>query len=216
MDALPPTIPLFPLPNAVLFPRMLLPLHVFEERYRKMVHDALGGAKLIGMVLLRGDWANDYYGRPDIFPTGTVGEISQCERLDDGRYNILLLGLREFVVEEEFGDRTYRYARVRWRSRAEPSLPVAVRADLKRLACAYLERSKSSALGGLVAGGGLDDEVLVNTMCQVMDLAPVEKLWLLEAPDLDERVKRLRQVLEFCIEESRGGPGPAGRDRWSH
>lgn len=182
-----------------------------------MVRDALAGAKLIGMALLRGDWADDYYGRPEIYPTGTVGEISECEQLRDGRYNILLLGRREFVVEREYGDRTYRYARVRWRSVAEgPHLAADVRRELEGLAYTYLERSRCSAFGALLAGGEPDDEVLVNSMCQAMDLSPVEKLWLLEALDLGERVARLRDLLEFRIEELPFAGGAMGRGRWTH
>ena len=65
---LPPTIPIFPLPNAVLFPNVFLPLHIFEPRYREMVADALQGDRIIGMVLLRPGWEADYDGRPAIYP----------------------------------------------------------------------------------------------------------------------------------------------------
>ena len=64
---LPEIIPVFPLPNVVFFPRMPLPLHVFEPRYRSMVRDVARGARLVGMALLRDDWQRDYYGRPPIF-----------------------------------------------------------------------------------------------------------------------------------------------------
>jgi Lon protease-like protein len=68
---LPDIIPIFPLPNVVFFPRMPLPLHIFEPRYRAMVRDAVKGARLIGMTLLRGDWQQDYAGTPEIFGVGT-------------------------------------------------------------------------------------------------------------------------------------------------
>ena len=74
MTALADTIPLFPLPNVVFFPGVPLPLHVFEERYREMVADCIReGQELIGMTLLRGDWKDDYYGRPEIFEIGCGG-----------------------------------------------------------------------------------------------------------------------------------------------
>src|SRR5512134_892781 len=101
MPVLPPLLPLFPLPNVVLFPRMPLPLHVFEPRYRAMVRDAVRGPRLIGMVLLRGAWQQQYEGRPEIFATGTVGEMAHVEELSDGRSNIVLRGLREFHIREE-------------------------------------------------------------------------------------------------------------------
>ena len=95
---LPPTIPLFPLPNVVLFPNVFLPLHIFEERYREMVADALAEDRIIGMVLLRPGWEDDYEGRPAIYPVGCAGLITHAERLADGRFNIVLQGLEKFRV----------------------------------------------------------------------------------------------------------------------
>ena len=73
---LPPTIPLFPLPNVVLFPNVLLPLHIFEPRYRDLVRDALAGDQVIGMVLLRPGYEGDYDGRPPIYSVGCAGLIT--------------------------------------------------------------------------------------------------------------------------------------------
>ena len=98
---LPPTIPLFPLPNVVLFPNVFLPLHIFEQRYRAMVSDALAGDRIIGMVLLRPGWEQDYEGRPPIYPVGCAGLITHAERLSDGRFNIVLQGLEKFRVLDE-------------------------------------------------------------------------------------------------------------------
>ena len=109
---LPPTIPLFPLPNVVLFPNVHLPLHIFEPRYREMVSDALDGDRIIGMVLLRPGWEGDYEGRPSIYPVGCAGLISHAERLSDGRYNIVLRGLEKFRVRREDTERSYRVAEV--------------------------------------------------------------------------------------------------------
>ena len=81
---LPPTIPLFPLPNVVLFPGVFLPLHIFEERYRALTRDALAGDRIIGMALLRPGFEGDYAGRPPIYPVGCAGVISHSDRLPDG------------------------------------------------------------------------------------------------------------------------------------
>ena len=108
-----PALPLFPLPNVVLFPNVFLPLHIFEPRYRAMVADALEGDRLIGMVLLRPGWEGDYEGRPPVFPTGCAGLITHHERLPDGRYNIVLRGLEKFRILDEDASRSYRIARVR-------------------------------------------------------------------------------------------------------
>src|SRR5688572_32951673 len=99
---LPDKLPLFPLPNVVLFPNVFLPLHIFEQRYREMVSDVLQGDRLIGMVLLRPGWESDYEGCPPVYSIGCSGVITHAERLDDGRFNIVLRGVERFrIVEEE-------------------------------------------------------------------------------------------------------------------
>ena len=77
-------LPLFPLPNVVLFPNVFLPLHVFEPRYREMVADAVASDRMIGMVLLQSGWDRDYEGRPPIYPIGCSGVVTHVERLPDG------------------------------------------------------------------------------------------------------------------------------------
>src|SRR5512144_2254723 len=109
---LPPTIPIFPLPNVVLFPNVFLPLHIFEPRYRAMVDDALRGDRIIGMVLLRPGWEADYEGRPAIYPIGCAGVITHAERLNDGRFNIVLRGMEKFRVVGEDHSRLYRQGHV--------------------------------------------------------------------------------------------------------
>src|SRR5436190_7733557 len=95
-------VPLFPLPNVVLFPRAVLPLHIFEERYKQMTADAIGGNALIAMALLRPGWEKSYYGRPAIEPVVCVGRILNHEKLPDGKYNFLLQGeLRARVLRED-------------------------------------------------------------------------------------------------------------------
>src|SRR5258707_5877541 len=109
---LPPSIPLFPLPNVVLFPNVFLPLHIFEPRYREMVADALKGDRIIGMVLLRPGFEADYEGRPPVYPIGCAGVITNVEELPDGRYLIELQGLTKFRITGEDQRLRYRLARV--------------------------------------------------------------------------------------------------------
>ena len=87
------TVRLFPLPNLVLFPHVLQPLHVFEPRYRELVREALAGDGLIAMGTLLPGWESDYEGRPPVFPMACLGRIVSHHQLDDGSYNILLLGV---------------------------------------------------------------------------------------------------------------------------
>src|SRR5438552_10479372 len=86
------SVPLFPLPNVVLFPRAILPLHIFEERYKAMTADAIAGDKQIAMALLQPGWEKNYYGRAAIDRVVCVGTIVSHERLTDGKYNFLLQG----------------------------------------------------------------------------------------------------------------------------
>ena len=110
---LPPTIPIFPLPNVVLFPNVFLPLHIFESRYREMVKDALASDRIIGMVLLQPGYEANYEGRPPVYPVGCAGVITHSEPLPDGRFNIVLHGSNRFRVmlsEDEYA-RLVKYIR---------------------------------------------------------------------------------------------------------
>src|SRR5215216_1637862 len=92
---------LFPLPNLVLFPHVMQPLHIFEPRYRQMTADALDGDRLIAMVLPRPGWELDYAGKPAVHPVACLGKVVAEQRLDDGRFNILLRGLSRLRIIEE-------------------------------------------------------------------------------------------------------------------
>src|SRR5438132_13243727 len=95
------TARLFPLPNLVLFPHVIQPLHVFEPRYRQMTADALDGDRLIAIVLPRPGWEYHYAGSPEIYSVATLGTIVADQKLDDGRYNILLRGLSRIHLSHE-------------------------------------------------------------------------------------------------------------------
>lgn len=102
---------LFPLPNLVLFPHVMQPLHVFEPRYRELLEDALAGDGLIAMAALAPGWEKDYEGRPALYPMACLGRIVSHCRLADGTYNVLLLGLRRVrLVSELFSSRLFREA----------------------------------------------------------------------------------------------------------
>jgi hypothetical protein len=207
---LPDVIPVFPLPNVVFFPRLPLPLHIFEPRYRAMVRDASRGPRLIGMALLRAGWESAYDARPPIFETGTVGEIARVEELPDGRFNIVLLGLREYVVKRELQRASYREAVVAWRAPEGGTLPSGLRDEIGRLVAHYLARRGLALEQENLAQPSVDDETFVNFLAQHLDVALVEKQALLEAPTLTERAHRLVDVLEFRLEElAQPGGGPS-------
>jgi len=107
-------MPIFPLEQVTLLPQQVLPLHIFEPRYRQMVSEALDGAGQIAMAVFAGEaWKQEYHGKPTIKPTVCVGQIVQHEKLDDGRFNLLLQGVcRARVVDEKplTAERQYRLA----------------------------------------------------------------------------------------------------------
>lgn len=105
---------LFPLPNLVLYPHVMQPLHVFEDRYREMVEDALAGDKLIAMAVLEPGWEDDYDSRPPVSQHACLGKIVAHHRLDDGRYNLLLLGVQRVRIVHELDPlRSFRQASVK-------------------------------------------------------------------------------------------------------
>src|SRR5262245_64124765 len=107
------TVRLFPLPNVVLFPHVVQPLHIFEPRYRQMTADALDSNRLIALVLLQPGHEQEYEGRPPVHAIACVGKVLGEQKLDDGRYNLLLRGVsRVRIVEEMPSEKLYRVARV--------------------------------------------------------------------------------------------------------
>jgi Lon protease-like protein len=103
-------VPLFPLPNVVLFPRAVLPSHIFEERYKAMAADTLSGRGQIAMALLKPGWEKNYYQRPPIEPVVCAGRILSHEKLADGTYNFLLEGVLRARIVQEFDGKPYRIA----------------------------------------------------------------------------------------------------------
>jgi uncharacterized protein len=104
---------LFPLPNLVLYPHVMQPLHVFEERYREMVVDALAGDQLIAMAVLEPGYEDDYDGRPPVATYACLGKIVAHHKLHDGRYNLLLLGVQRVRIAHELDPlRSFRQANV--------------------------------------------------------------------------------------------------------
>jgi uncharacterized protein len=203
---LPPIIPLFPLPNVVLFPGVFLPLHIFEERYRALTRDALAGDRIIGMTLLRPGFEGDYAGRPPIYPIGCAGVISHSDRLPDGRFNIVLHGLSKFRVVEELVDSEYR------RGRIEPLTEVTDTAGHRQI------KDQRTRIEGLLLSalratevqipGSLSDEDLIHALCQYLQFEPAERQALLEC---DGTVERARALTEFLEMQALLAQHPTGR-----
>jgi Lon protease-like protein len=206
-------LPLFPLPNVVLFPNVFLPLHIFEPRYREMVADAEAGDRMIGMVLLCPGWEREYEGRPPVYRTGCSGVMTHVERLPDGRYNIVLRGIERFRIVNEDEGRTYRRAAVE--TLVEPVLTSDARTALRhcrvklesllapaadRAGAVRESHGASAPLRGEAAiPSAMTDEDLVNALAQYLDLEPLEKQALLEQASLRLRAEALVELLEMKI-----------------
>jgi len=189
-------IPVFPLPDVVLFPGVFLPLHIFELRYREMVKDSLAGDRLIGVSLLRPGWDHDAEGRPAIYPIGCVGLISHVEELPDGRYNMVLRGVEKFrVVREEEQIRAYRRAAVDYfeerMTDADRESVRRQRHQLERLLTAVADAPEQAF------PSNLSDEEVINALAQYLDLEPIERQALLEQDGVARRCGALIELLEM-------------------
>ena len=189
-------VPIFPLPGAILFPRSQLPLHIFEPRYREMVRDAIDGAGRIAMIQPH---RLDDDNQAPLYSVGCIGELVGIEELDDGRYNIVLLGSNRFrLVNEADIDAPYRCAEVdieAFDDQDPPPLAMVQRAEVEREA-----RRLGDALGLAVDWGAvarLDDEMLVNAIAQVAPFDVGAKQALLEQPTLEGRADLLVQLMQF-------------------
>jgi Lon protease-like protein len=194
---LPSEIPIFPLPNVVLFPSALLPLHIFESRYRAMVADALESERLIGMVMLRPGWESQYEEAPDVYPVGCAGFITHADPLPDGRFNIMLRGLEKFRIVGERpareGVERYRIARIESIEEVTVGVTAATRAARQRLE-KLLARKLQRSDGDFIPKD-VPDADLVNAIAQ--HLEPLEKQALLECNSLLERCEVLVELLEM-------------------
>jgi Lon protease-like protein len=198
---LPLEIPLFPLPNVVLFPAAFLPLHIFEHRYRAMVADALTSERLIGIVLLRPGWESDYEGRPAVYPIGCAGFITHDEPLEDGRYNIVLRGLEKFKILSELpsagSNRPYRVAQVETIPETAPATDRDALRDqrlrLEKLIARRLQRPTDDS----TIPPDMRDEDLVSALAQHLALDPIEKQALLERDGLLARCRSLVELIEM-------------------
>ncbi len=198
---LPPLLPLFPMPDTVLFPGVFLPLHVFEPRYKQMVTRALEGDRIIGMTLLEPGQEDSYDGRPPVFPVGCAGLITHVERQNDGRFNLILRGLDKFRITEEEPPTDgvlYRIAHVTPIEEAMSTAARAPLADARRRLETLLAPSLESE-GGSRLPRDMADPDLVNALSQYLELEAVEKQALLERDGVLARCQTLVELIEMKL-----------------
>jgi Lon protease-like protein len=200
--------PIFPLPDVTLFPRTLLPLHIFEARYRAMVADALARDRRICMVRLRPGYQEHYAGKPEVYAVGGLGEIVSCERLANGRYDLVLRGeARVRIVQERPSDTLYRIVVAERIEDVAPVSDVAPIVDRIRTACRTLlgvlgrpADFLDAAFAETQAPGTIADRIASG----VLPGADVRQE-LLETAEVDLRLGRLALALDALVDELRRG-----------
>jgi uncharacterized protein len=192
--ALPSEIPLFPLPEVVLFPNTTRPLLIYEPRYREMVADALATNKIIGMVLLRPGFEKDYEGRPPIYGVGCAGIIDDYKKLPDGRYAILLRGLSTFRIVSEDQRKPYRLATIE-------AMPEQLKNEDRGALSTVRERIAKLLYTVLPLGTeppdpALDDAEFVNVVAQALKMPEEARQDLLERNSVLARAQTLAARLD--------------------
>jgi len=201
---LPEVLPVFPLTGVMLLPGTVLPLHIFEPRYRALVEDALESGKIFGMVQPftpqndnRGPQPGEGNRAPDLYKVGCAGYIEQCERLPDGRFFLQLKGVNRFRFNEELElQRGYRRVKANYQEFPDASLEQSWQCDRSRIV---------QALAGYGMAHGMQvrpdqaekfsDLELVNLLAVSLPFHPAEKQALLEARDLKDREAMLVNLL---------------------
>ena len=196
--------PVFPLPGVVFFPRTVLPLHIFEDRYRSMIRDAMQREKLLAISLLQPGWEQDYEHNPAFHSLGTLGRIEDLEPLPDGRYNLRLVGLQRVRFGEVLKDDPYRVVRISplTETPTNEDDPRVLSGKLDVLAShGCLARELSPDEGACMA---LDEripfETAVNGACASLPVEASVRQSLLEEDDLFERQRRAVDIMEQVLE----------------
>lgn len=196
-------LPIFPLPNVVFFPKIFLPLHIFEPRYKQMIEDVLNGERQIGMILLQEGWQADYFGSPPVHRIGCMGKIETYEKLPQGRFNILLHGVHRFEIVQFVQEKPYRLAKVRMLK----DLPFLLeQQDQLKARDALLEKFLTyltEVLGMELQEDRLDRtaplETVVNQVAAVLDIPVQKKQTLLEIMAMESRLAEVRGIVENSL-----------------
>jgi uncharacterized protein len=205
-------IPIFPLPDVTLFPHTVLPLHVFEARYRAMITDALARDRLLAVARLLPGYEESYAGKPPVAPVAGAGEIVKGERLPGGRYNILVEGRWRVRIDREVpADTLYRLVKAERLTEVPAAGEAAPLLERVRIACRGL-------LEALDRPADLMDTLLAKDQSPgaVADRAaaafvpdPAIRQALLETLGVGPRLARLSEALEALLKDLQGGRGGA-------
>lgn len=198
---------LFPLPDLIMFPHVMQPLHIFEPRYRDLLNEALDSDGLIAMCMLAPGWENDYEGRPPLLPYACLGRVVTHQRTENGEYNILLLGMRRIRIDRELpASKSFRMAEVTllddFCTEDNDGRRPALQAALTQQFQDFLPHGKSAdaALKELLA-----TEIPLGVLTDLVSFAlPMEmhqKRDLLGECDIDRRATMLLSALDLAKTE---------------
>jgi uncharacterized protein len=192
---------LFPLPDLVMFPHVMQPLHIFEPRYRDLVADALADDRLMAMAVLAPGWEGKYEGQPAIAPVACLARIVSCRQLADGRYNLFALGVQRVVITHELpAVKSYREADARLLDDVYPSATALARSSLQRKLTTVFKQLLPTLSDNLeqfeqLLSGELSLGMLTDLVAFALSLPHDAKRQLLEQQLVDRRAKQLLQHL---------------------
>jgi Lon protease-like protein len=218
-------LPLFPLPNLVLFPGTTLALHVFEPRYRDMMADCLSrGPMAMAVAQLKPGWQADYHGRPAVYEIAGAGRIVSHLKQRDGTFDIQLEGCARVKLRELPADRSYRRAAgdVLWESMPDDGLPQLELTTLLTLASQIVEivqRENPVARMQLLASLADEPARLLDKLADQFVADPETRQHLLETLDVQERLQLLKRCiadLHLSLVAAAGGDGGPSGDRVLH
>jgi uncharacterized protein len=191
-------LPVFPLPNIVHFPSVVVPLHVFEPRYRALVKDAMANDGRMALALLKPGYEDDYYGTPGVYPITCAGQIINHKELPDGRYYMMVMGLGRIALQEQTQSEPYRKFRAKPLLESalhEPSAALQIQtffACLQQLAQTLPEITKAmKELSQVRANAGQ----LADVAASLFINEPAQRQSLLELLDPQLRLQRMTDAL---------------------
>ncbi|HLY73477.1 MAG TPA: LON peptidase substrate-binding domain-containing protein [Planctomycetota bacterium] len=212
--SIPSIVPMFPLPNVVLFPKMFLPLHIFEPRYRALTKSALEGERFIAMALFQSDWKKDYAGCPAVRPVLGLGRIIEDTRLADGRYNLVLYGVARLRLLKEVSTDPYRSVQVE-PLREKPAGGAGYDRKRRLLLAFYVQVLKQVSQGALASP---PQDVPLGLLCDLLAsliaFDPGVKQALLEELDVAARCDLLLDLLQRMNAPGLGGTDDDRKRPW--
>ncbi len=208
------TVRLFPLPNLVLFPHVMQPLHVFEPRYREMLEEAMAGDRLITMATLAPGWEADYDGRPPLLPVACLGRVVACHRLENGSYNILVCGLkRGRLLRELPPTKSFREAAVELCEDEYPPDPAETSRLQARLREAFLLALPDLTQAHEQVEQFLSNEISLGVLTDIvgylLDVDLARKEELLAEMNVHRRAELLLEHLAEAADAPRASAGAA-------